>query len=578
MRAMILAMALLSVAATTPGPDSPDPAAGRFDRPQTGDAAADTRLRDGTPEEVGLDSRPIDAALRRIAGWTRKTPELAHPMYAGAVSLLVHDGVVVRRNAVGKALRYADAQGTELPADEQEPTRTDTIFDLASITKLFTSIAVLQQVEAARVRLDAPVAHYLPEFAVHGKQAITVQQLLTHTSGLQAEVHLWKLPPAQRIPSVLALTPQHPPGTAYTYSDANMITLGVLVERVTGKPLDRVVTEGITRPLGLRDTGYRPAAAKLHRIAATEFESDPPRGMVRGQVHDENAWSLGGVAGQAGIFATADDLAVLGQALLNGGVYAGHRILGQEMVDKMLTDYNTAFPGNAHGLGFELDQRWYMAGLSGPRSAGHTGFTGTSLVLDPASRSIVVLLTNRVHPSRDWGSNNAAREALAEGLAQALAVHPSQGDRSWFTASPRQATLTTSDLGAMTGPALVSFDAFVDTQNDSDGIDPLFVESSVDGGAWQPVTVTATGPGAPRGPQQSLAGAGHRAWWRVRGPVPTKPGQRLRLRWRYAPDARYVGRGVNVDGIAVLDGDRTVLDGQREESRFVPDGWVTTSR
>jgi serine-type D-Ala-D-Ala carboxypeptidase len=578
MRAMILAMALLSVAAVTPGPDSTDSAAGRFDRPQVGFAPAGTRLRDGTPEEVGLDRGPIDTALRRIARWTQKTPELAHPMYAGAVSLLVHDGVVVRRDAVGKAVRYADAQGTELPADEQEPMRTDTLFDLASVTKLFTSIAALQQVEVGKVRLDSPVARYLPEFAVHGKQAITVQQLLTHTSGLQAEVHLWTLPPEQRIPSVLALTPEHPPGTTYTYSDANMITLGVLVERVTGKPLDRVVTDGITAPLGLRDTGYRPAAAKLRRIAATEFESDPPRGMVRGQVHDENAWSLGGVAGQAGIFSTADDLARLGQALLNGGTYAGRRILSQEMVDKMLTDYNTAFPGNAHGLGFELDQRWYMAGLSAPRSAGHTGFTGTSLVLDPASRSIVVLLTNRVHPSRDWGSNNASREALAEGLAQALAVRPSQGDRSWFAGGPRQATLTTADLGTMTGPARVSFDAFLDTQNDPDGIDPLFVESSVDGSTWQPVTVTATGPGAPQGPQQRLAGAGHRAWWHVRGLVPTKPGQQLRLRWRYAPDARYVGRGVNLDGIAVNDGDRTVLDGQQQESRFVSDGWVRTSR
>lgn len=578
MRAMILAMALLSVAAVTSGADSTDPAAGRFDRPRAGFAPADTRLRAGTPEEVGLDPHPIDAALRQIGAWTQKTPELAHPMYAGAVSLLVHDGVVVRRDAVGKALRYSDAQGTELPADEQEPMRPDTIFDLASVTKLFTSIAVLQQVEAGKVRLDSPVARYLPEFAVHGKQAITVQQLLTHTSGLQAEVHLWNLPPAQRIPSVLALTPEHPPGTTYTYSDANMITLGVLVERVTGTTLDKAVAEGITGPLGLRDTGYRPAAAKLHRIAATEFEADPPRGMVRGQVHDENAWSLGGVAGQAGIFSTADDLAVLGQALLNGGTYAGHRILSQDMVDKMLTNYNTAFPGNAHGLGFELDQRWYMAGLSAPRSAGHTGFTGTSLVLDPASRSVVVLLTNRVHPSRNWGSNNASREVLSEGLAQAMAVRPSQGDRSWFAGGPRQATLTTSDLGAVNGTARVSFDAFLDTQNDSDGVDPLVVESSVDDGPWQPVTVTATGPGAPRGPQQRLAGAGHRAWWKVRGTVSTKPNQRLRLRWRYSPDARYAGRGVNVDGISVAERDRTVLDGQRQEGRFIPDGWVTTSR
>jgi serine-type D-Ala-D-Ala carboxypeptidase len=578
MRGMILAMTLLSVAAVTSGSASAAADQGRFDRPQLGFAPADTTLRDGTPDTVGLDPTPIDAALRRIASWTQKTPDVKHPMYAGAVSLLAHDGVVVRREAVGSELRYADGQGTELPADQQEPMRTNTIFDIASITKLFTSIAVLQQVDSGKVRLDAPVAQYLPEFGTHGKQSITVQQLLTHTSGLQAEVHLWTLPPAQRIPSVLDLTPEHAPGTTYKYSDANMITLGVLVQRVTGKPLDTVVQESITDPLGLRDTGYRPPEAKLHRIAATEYETNPPRGMVRGQVHDENAWSLGGVAGHAGIFSTADDLAVLGQTLLNGGTYAGHRILRQETVDRMLTNYNTAFPGNAHGLGFELDQRWYMAGLSGSRTAGHTGFTGTSLVLDPASRSIAVLMTNRVHPSRNWGSNNPARVALAQGLAQALAVHPSRGGRSWFADGARPATLTTDNLGEIRETAQVSFDAFVDTQNDSDGVDPLVVESTVDGISWQPMAVAADGPGAPPGTQQRLAGAGHRAWWRVRGSVRARPGQKLRLRWRYAPDAQYVGRGVNVDDVAVRDGSRLLLDSEREPERFVSDGWVRASR
>jgi CubicO group peptidase (beta-lactamase class C family) len=524
-----------------------------------------------------LDPRPLDAASRRIAEWTRETPDLEHPMYAGAVSLLVHDGVVVRRDAVGDELRYADAQGTELPAGQREPMRPDTIFDLASITKLFTSIAVLQQVESGRVRLDAPVARYLPEFAVNGKQAITVRQLLTHTSGLQAQVSLWPLPASQRIPAVLALRPESAPGTRYTYSDANMITLGVLVARVAGQPLDQVVAKGITGPLGMHDTGYRPDPAKLHRIAATEFETDPPRGMVRGQVHDENAWSLGGVAGHAGIFSTADDLAVLGQALLNGGTYAGHRILRPETVNTMWTNYNQAFPGNAHGLGFELDQRWYMAGLSGPRTAGHTGFTGTSLVIDPASRSIAILLTNRVHPSRDWGSNNPAREALAEGLAQALAVPPSQGKRSWFAAGPRAATLTT-ELGTVRGPIRISFDAFVDTQNDSDGIDPLRVESSTEGGSWQPVPLTATGPGAPRGRQTQLAGAGHRAWWHVRGEVPAQAGEEVRLRWRYTPDKRYVGRGVNLDAITAADNHGVLLGGSTESRRFTPEGWTVTSR
>ncbi|MGP4018317.1 serine hydrolase [Saccharopolyspora sp. 5N708] len=576
-KTILLTAALLSVTTLAGSATAaPGHVHGHFDRPQQEFAPASTRLHDGTPEEAGLDPAPIDAALRQVAAWTSKTPDLAHPMYAGAVSLLVHDGVVVRREAVGQELRYADRQGTELPPDQQEPMRPDTIFDAASLSKLFTSIAVLQAIDDGQVRLDAPVAEYLPEFGVNGKQSITVQQLLTHTSGLQAEVKLWKLPPEQRIPAVMQLTPEFPPGTHYTYADPNMITLGLLVQRVTGAPLDQVVARQITEPLGMSDTGYNPPAEELHRIAATEDEVDPPRGMLRGQVHDENAWALGGVAGQAGIFTTADDLAVLGQTLLNGGTYGGHRILSEHSVEEMLTNFNTAFPGHAHGLGFELDQRWYMAGLSGPHTAGHTGFTGTSLVIDPASRSVVILLTNRVHPSRDWGSNNLARQALAQGLAEAMAVQPARGSQSWFAEGP--ATLTTDPLGPVSGEMQVSFNAFVDTQRDPDGADSLSVESSVDGVDWRPVTLQASGPGAPDGPQGALAGAGHRSWWKVRGTVDAAAGQQVRLRWRYALDDQYAGRGVNVDGILVADRNATLLDGELEADRLHPEGWVATSR
>ncbi|SDY78481.1 CubicO group peptidase, beta-lactamase class C family [Saccharopolyspora shandongensis] len=380
----------------------------------------DHALRDGQPGEVGLNPAPIAAAQGQLAAGTQPSPGHPHPSYAGEVSLLARDGVVVSRQATGFALRYADAQGPELPAEQQEKTQNDTIFDLASLTKLFTSIAVLQLADDGRVNLNAPVADYVPEFAASGKQKITVQELLTHTSGLQAKIELWRLPPPARLPAVLSATPQNPPGAVYRYSDLNMITLGVLVERMSGRPLDAVVHDRITAPLGMTDTGYRPPRDKLHRIAATEFETDPPRGLVRGEVQDENAWSLGGVAGHAGIFSTADDLAVLGQALLDGGTYRNQRILRPETVRAMLTNYNTAFPRNAHGLGFELDQPWYMAGLSGPHTAGHTGFTGTSLVIDPGSRSIVVLLTNAVHPSRTWGSIGPARLEIAQGMALAL--------------------------------------------------------------------------------------------------------------------------------------------------------------
>lgn len=584
MRTRITAVALLAAVVTGCGmtPAVGGNVHGRFDRPQDGFAPSDTVLHDGSPADAGLDPHPLEQAQQQIAAWTNKTPDLPHPMYAGAVSLIAHDGIVAQHQAVGHEVRYADGNGTELPPEQQDPMRPDTIFDLASLTKLFTAIAVTQQVEDGKVRLDEPVARYLPEFGNNGKESITVEQLLTHTSGLQSDVTLSKLPPEQRIPSIMTLTPQHPPGSQYQYSDPNFITLGVLVARIAGKPLDQVVHDRIATPLGMRDTGYNPPADKLHRIAATEFQADPPRGMIRGQVEDENSWSLGGVAGEAGMFSTAGDLAVLGQALLNGGSYEGHRILGKDATHQLLSNHNERFPGDAHGLGFELDQRWYMAGLSSPSTAGHTGFSGTSLVIDPKSRSIAVLLTNRVHPSRSWGSNNPSRQVLAQGLADALAVEPPRGTREWFTGAgwtPAASTLATRELGPAAGAVDVSFDAFVDTQRDRDGADPLTLESSVDAGrSWQPVSLTANGPGAPEGPQPSLAGAGHRAWWRVDGKVPAQPGQKVSLRWKYSPDRQYVGRGVSLGGISVRDQETTLLDSTEEPGAFLPQGWVSTTR
>ncbi|APU12363.1 MULTISPECIES: serine hydrolase domain-containing protein [Actinoalloteichus] len=387
----------------------------------TGRAVTDCApLRPGTPGEAGLDPAPIDEALDAVRSWTSGSGS-ERPLYPGAVVVLVHDGIVTTSEATGHALRYADGDGTELPAAEQIPTSEDTIFDLASLSKLFTSIVTMQQVEQGRIRLDRPVAEYLPEFAAAGKESVTVRQLLTHTSGLPPFLLLWRDWPdvPSRLHASLTAELQAAPGTAYIYSDLNMIALAVLVERVTGRTLPDLVRTGITEPLGMTDTGYRPASEDLPRIAATEFQADPPRGMVHGEVHDENAWSLNGTAGHAGVFGTAGDLAILGQTMLNEGCYDGRRILRAGTVRQMLTDHNPDFPDHPRGLGFELNQSFYMGGLAGPAAAGHTGYTGTSMVIDRAGGSIAVLLTNRVHPSRDWGSINPARVAVADGLAAA---------------------------------------------------------------------------------------------------------------------------------------------------------------
>ncbi|MBC6447002.1 serine hydrolase [Actinokineospora sp. HBU206404] len=543
-------------------------AAGRFDRPWQGFAPASTMLRADSAESAGLDPGPLAEAERAIEAWTRPNP--TRPLFAGAVTLSAHNGVIVSRSEAGQAVRYADASGTELPAEQRVPMRPDTIFDLASVSKLFTSLAVLCLVEDGSVDVDAPVAGYLPEFAANGKDSVTVKQLLTHTSGLEPFIPLWRDWPdkASRIAAVLDRAPKYLPGSRYVYSDLNLITLGVLVERRSGKPLDTLVAERITGPLGLRDTGYNPSAAKLHRVAATEFQSSPPRGMVRGEAHDENAWSLGGVAGHAGVFSTADDLAVLAQAILNGGGYAGRRILRAETVREMLTNHTPQFPGNDHGLGFELNQRWYMGALSGQRTAGHTGFTGTSLVIDPASRSFTILLTNRVHPSRTWGSINLARERLASGLARAMAVCPRHGADAWATgwADGTTSTLTSPQLVA-TGSAQVTFDTFVDTESS----DVLRLEWSSDGQTWQALPMRAAGRGAPPGQVDVLAGAGHRSWWTINADVPAA-GQ-FTVRWRASTDGRYLGRGFYVDRILVTDGDRPLLNGEKEPHLMTPDGW-----
>ena len=578
LRVTVLALAVAVTAGSGVGvAESRGAVTGRFDVPLPGYASPHTVLRSGSPASAGLDAAPIDAAVARIDEWTRKNydPKLTVPLYSGAVSLLAHDGVVVSRETAGYAVRYADGAGTELPADQQVPMRADTIFDMASVSKLFTSIAVMQLVEAGQVDPDEPVATYLPEFGVNGKESITVAQLLTHTSGLVSWLPLWRDHPdiPSRIKAVMDVKPRTTPGTNYEYSDLNLITLGVLVERLTGKALDEVVAERITRPLRMVDTGYNPPASKLDRIAATEYQTAPPRGMVRGSVHDENAWSLGGVAGHAGVFSTAGDMAILAQTILNGGSYRGHRIMRPETVTAMLANHNEDFPGRDHGFGFELNKMWYMGGLSGPRTAGHTGYTGTDVVIDPASRSFAILLTNRVHPSRSWGSINIARETLAGGLAKALAVKPRHGRASWYAGNgdASSAWLTTVTLRPRQ-PFRVNFDAFVDTES----TDRLVFEATTDGETWSAVPLSVQGRGAPGEPVESLSGNGHRAWWRVEARLPHAA--EITLRWRYVTDARYTGRGVNLDHIMVTERGRTLLNGEKEPHKLQSEGWQLRSR
>ncbi|MFI7489959.1 serine hydrolase [Micromonospora echinaurantiaca] len=542
-------------------------------------------LRYGDAREVGLLPEHVDRMPADLTGYLEPTPDHpGHPTYAGAVVLAAKDGVVVQHAAVGSAVRYSavgpppELAGVELPADQQLPMRPDTIFDLASVSKLFTTIVVLQQVEQGRVELDAPVARYVPEFAAGGKEAVTVRMLLTHTSGLPAFTALWsRYPtPAERFAAALAtpLAAGATPGTRYVYSDLGLIALGVLVERVTGRSLADLVRDGVTAPLGMTDTGYNPAPELRSRIAATEYQPYAGRGMVWGEVHDENAWSLGGVAGHAGVFSTAADLAVLCQALLNGGEYRGRRILHADTVRAMLVNYNApleqAYPESDRGLGFELNKHWYMTGLSSPVGFGHTGFTGTSLVVDPLSHSFVVLLSNRVHPDRGWGSNNVARRAVATDLAEAMPVRPRS--REAWRADPRDlATVTlTAPLRRAARGGTASFLLWYDTEP---RYDSARFEVSTDGGrTWATAPMRLRHGDRHWASDGTVTGYGGRVWWQVSVDLPDRA---THLRWSSSTDVSARGRGVYVDRIVAADRAGLLFHGEGgDAARLVAQGWA----
>ncbi|WP_207958307.1 serine hydrolase [Streptomyces sp. YIM 98790] len=338
-------------------------------------------------------------------------PEGERPWCGGVAVVAGRGPETLVRHCAGWVQRWA-ARGRELPRPRRQPVTGHTLFDLASLTKLFTAVAVVRESERGRVALDERAAVYVPEFGRAGKGRITVRDLLTHRAGLPPELpfHERRERPASLEP-LWRLPPDLPRDRLRRYSDLGMIVLGVLLERVTGKGLAEVVAEGITGPLGMADTRFGPVPPE--RAAATEDQRRPwakaDRGMLRGEVHDENAHALGGVAGHAGLFSTAGDLAAFCRALLGGG----GPVLRAETVRTMW---------EPPGLGWELDQPWFMGGLA-PGAAGHTGFTGTSLVVHPASGAYLVMLATAVHPVRPERPDHRPRAAAGTRLARALGLH-----------------------------------------------------------------------------------------------------------------------------------------------------------
>jgi len=349
----------------------------------------------------------------------------------GAVVVVGHNGHVVFRKAYGhRAL---------VPAEE--PMTLNTVFDMASLTKpLMTALAVMQLVGQGKIDVDAPVAQYIPEFAANGKGDITVRDLLTHYSGLPPDLSLadpWEGKGAA-FRLAFASVPVRPPGEKFVYSDINFIVLGALVERLSGLPLDVYAQRHIITPLGLKHTRFLPPDSWLPFIAPTEYEhgksasgvaglaTGPGDVVLRGVVHDPTARRMGGVAGHAGLFSTGDDVAAYAQALLDRRAGRPSRFpLTRALLHTMTTPQQPAGGKALRGFGWDINSPYSSnRGTIFPiGSFGHTGFTGTSLWIDPRSDTYVVILTNAVHPNGPTGITQM-RSHIADAAARALGLYP----------------------------------------------------------------------------------------------------------------------------------------------------------
>ncbi len=362
------------------------------------------------PREVELPRYPpvTDPRLSRLN--TIIPAQLAAGGVPGAVVIVGHQGKIIYRQAFGQ--RSVSPQVL--------PMTTDTIFDIASLTKVVaTTIAIMQLVDAGKIHLDKPVAAYWPVFAANGKGHITIRHLLTHSSGLRADINpriSWSGYDGGLV-AVAEDQPVYPPGHGFRYSDANFIVLGEIVRRVSGLPLNNYCDQYIFRPLGLRHTGFLPNPALKSRIAPTDVRW--------GVVHDPTAHRLGGVAGNAGVFATADDLAIICQMILNRGSYQGQRLLSPQAVATMLKPQYLPGPGIVRALGWDMrspfSRVFNQAFPVG--SFGHTGYTGTSIWIDPQSQTYVIILTNRLHP-HGRGEVKMLRAAVSATVAAALQLGP----------------------------------------------------------------------------------------------------------------------------------------------------------
>jgi CubicO group peptidase (beta-lactamase class C family) len=300
----------------------------------------------------------------------------------------------------------------------------ETLWDLASLTKVIgTTTALAQLVERGAVQLDAPVQRYVPEWAGIGQESVTVRHLLTHTSGLPSFRPYDTLTHNSDSLAMLlfATALDRKPGERMVYSDIGAFMMGRIVERVSGLSFDQYVARHITRPLGLRETMFNPPRGLRKRIAPTEFDS-LRGGLVHGVVHDERAYYLGGVAAHAGLFGSARDLSRFATMMLGGGTLDGARILKPETIALFTMYADSTFSNRALGWQKPTDAAW-AGRLMSSRAFGHTGFTGTSMAMDPELDLYIILLSNRVNPTRNNPRITDVRRHLADAVVAAVRHH-----------------------------------------------------------------------------------------------------------------------------------------------------------
>jgi len=336
----------------------------------------------------------------------------------GAVLLVGHNGAIV----------YQKAVGNRTAGQNPEPMTTDTIFDLASLTKVIaTTTCVMRLEQLGQIKLNDPLAKYIPDFGQNGKQDVTIRMLLTHYSGLPADIDLkeaWN-GTDEGYSRANAAKLINAPGSTFLYSDVGFVVLGELVQKVGGMPLDQYAQTYVFGPLGMTSTRFNPPTSWGPRIAPTQRDEHTGQ-MVRGTVHDPTAHQMGGVAGDAGVFSTAEDVAKFAQALLNGGA----PILSSLIVEKMTTPQQPSNMPNVRGLGWDIDSPFSSTRgeLLPVGSFGHTGFTGTSLWIDPTTNTYVILLTNSTL-LKD-GNVIGLRTEIATAVAAALQLNPSEAQKT----------------------------------------------------------------------------------------------------------------------------------------------------